>query len=95
MSTGEKRQVMTVHVWGGCSESLENPMKITRIRILRYTNMGKDKPLKGVPGLTPELRWQLQVLELNDSALPTIMQIRRAYRRLSLGRHPDKGARMK
>jgi hypothetical protein len=53
-------------------------------------------------GLTPQLRWQLQVLGLDikgehhdalnsASTLPTVKQVRSAYRRLSLARHPDKG----
>jgi len=53
-------------------------------------------------GLTAQLRWQLRVLGLDIKAehretliaapeLPTSKQVRRAYHRLSLVHHPDKG----
>lgn len=52
-------------------------------------------------GLTPQLRWQLKALGLDQdgescesnsaSGLPPLKQVRRAYHRLSLVRHPDKG----
>jgi len=58
-----------------------------------------DEIVAGVDGggLTPLLRWHIHVLGLSTDinqttdTLPTSKEVRRAYHRLSLARHPDKG----